>query len=115
MEKRWKMLEIKIELIRKKDNEKIIKQSKKTFNGIQKSYTTYHSYTFKKTEVRMHKEIYLGFAVIELSKLLTHETYYDKLQPYFGPDNLQLHYMDCDSFVLSITTQNTNNYMKNLE
>ena len=28
------------------------------------------------------------------------------LQPYFGQENLQLHYIDCDSFVLSIRTQN---------
>ena len=35
-----------------------------------------------------------------------YETYYDKLQQHFGRENLQLHYMDCDSFVLSIRTQN---------
>ena len=27
-----------------------------------------------------------------------YETHYDILQPYFGQENLQLHYMDCDSF-----------------
>ena len=30
----------------------------------------------------MDKPFYLGFAVLELSKLLMYETYYDKLQPY---------------------------------
>ena len=34
-----------------------------------------------------------------------YETHYDKLQPCFGQDKLQLHYMVCDSFVLSIETQ----------
>ena len=29
----------------------------------------------------MGKPIYLGFAVLELSKLHMYETYYDKLQP----------------------------------
>ena len=31
----------------------------------------------------MDKPVYLGFAVLELSKLLMYETYYDKLQPMF--------------------------------
>ena len=35
----------------------------------------------------MDKPIYLGFTVLELSKLLMYETYYDKLQPYFGQEN----------------------------
>ena len=69
----------------------------------------------KKNEVLMDKPIYLGFSVLELSKLLMYETYYDKLQPYFGQENLKLHYMDCDSFVLTIETQNINNDLKNLE
>ena len=47
----------------------------------------------------------LGFSVLELSKLLMYESYYDKLQPYFGQQNLQLHYMDTDSFVISINTK----------
>ena len=37
------------------------------------------------------------------------------LQPYFGQENLQLHYIDCDSFVLSFRTQNVINDLKNLE
>ena len=39
---------------------------------------------------------------------------YDKLQPYFGQENIKLHYMDCDSFVLSIETENKINNLKNL-
>ena len=53
----------------------------------------------------MDKPNYLGFAVLELGKILTYETYYDKLQPYFGRENLHLHYMDTDSFVLSVNTK----------
>ena len=51
-------------------------------------------YTFKTNEVLMDKPIYFGFSVLELSKLLMYETYYDKLQPYFGQKNLQCHYME---------------------
>ena len=104
---------IRVEFIREDDTDTIIKQqSKLTFNGIHKSYGKYDSYTFKQSEVLMEKPVYLGFIVLELSKLLTYETYYDKLQPYSGQENLKLHYMDCDSFVLSIETQNIINDLK---
>ena len=75
-------------------------------NGIHTSYyTNYDSYTSKQNEVVTDKPIYLGFPLLEVSKLLMYETYYDKLQPYFGQRNLQLHYMDTDSFVLSVDTK----------
>ena len=86
-----------------------------TFNGIHKSYNNCDSYTFKQNEVLMDKPIYLGFTLLELSKLLMYETYYDILQPYFGEKIIQCHYMDCDSFVLSIETENIINDLKNLE
>ena len=49
------------------------------------------------------KPIYLGFTVLELSKLLMYEFYYNKLQPYWK-QSIQLHYMDTDSFILSFDT-----------
>ena len=63
----------------------------------------------------MDKLIYLGFSVLALSKLLMYETYNDKLQPYFGLDNLQLQYMDTDSFVLSVKTKDIITDWQNLE
>ena len=72
---------IKIKLIKKVDADEIIKQQPKlTFNGIHKSYENCDSYIFKENEVKMDKPIYLGFAVLELSKLLMYETYHDILQ-----------------------------------
>ena len=59
-----------LELIKKGDIKKIIKQqSKLTFSGIQKSYENYDSYIFKKNEVVLDKAIYVGFAILEMSKL----------------------------------------------
>ena len=78
------------------------KLSKLTFNGIHKSYENYDSYTFKKNEVDMDKAIYVGFSILELSKLHLYETYYDTLQPYFGQKILQLHYIDTDGMILSM-------------
>ena len=107
---------LKIKFIKKDDYSEIIKQqSKLTFDGIHKSYENFDSYTFKQNEVLMDKPIYLGFAVLELSKLHMYETYYDKLQPYFRQENIQLHYIDTDAFVLSLKTQGIIKDLKNLE
>ena len=107
---------LKIKFIKKDDYREIIKQqSKLTFNGIHKSYENCYSYTFKQKEVLMDKPIYLGFSVLELSKLLMYETFYDKLQPYFGQENIQLHYMDTDSFILSVNTKDIIKDLKKLE
>ena len=107
---------LKIKFIKKDNYRKIIEyQSKLTFNGIHKSYENCHSYTFKQNEVLMDKPIYLGFTVLELSKLHMYETYYDKLQPYFGQENIQLHYMDTGSFVLSVNTKDIVKDLKKLE
>ena len=63
------------------------------------------SYTYKQNEVLMDKTFYLGFAILESTKLHTYETYYDKLQPYFGQEFLQLHYIDTDGKILSMNTK----------
>ena len=86
-----------------------------TSNGIHKSYENCDSYTHKQNEVLMDKPIYLGFSVLELRKLLMYETYYDKLQPYFAQENIQLHYMVTDSFVLSVNTKDIIKDLKNSE
>ena len=63
----------------------------------------------------MDKPIYLGFTVLQLSKLLMYETYYHKLQPYFVQEKIRLHYMDTDTFVLSVNTKDIIKDLKNLE
>ena len=107
---------LKIKSNKKDDQREIIKQqSELIFNGIHKSYENCDSYIFKQNEVLMDKPIYLGFSVSEMSKLLMYETYYDELQPYFRQENLQLHYMDTDSFVLSVNTKDIVKDFKKLE
>ena len=107
---------LKIKFVKKDDYRELIKQqSKLTFNGIHKSYENCDSYTHKQNEVLMDKPIYLGFTVLELSKSLMYETYYDILQPYFSQENIQLHYMDTDSFILSVNTKDVIKDLKNLE
>ena len=107
---------LEIKFIKKVDTDKIMKQQAKlTFNGIHKTYENCDSYTFKQNEVLMDKPNYSGFKVLEFSKLLMHETYYDKLQPYFGQENIHIFYMDTDSSVLSINTKDIIKDLKILE
>ena len=81
----------------------IKRQSKLSFKGINIHYYTFSLYKFDKEKTVFDKPIYLGFSVLELSKLLMYEFYYHKLQPYYNC-SVKLHYMDTDSFILSIKT-----------
>ena len=58
----------------------------------------------KKTEVKMNKPIYLGQAILDLSKTLMYEFWYDYIKPKYG-DKARLCYMDTDSFVMNIKTE----------
>ena len=107
---------LELELFKKDNVKKIInQQSKLTFDGIHKSYENCDSYTFKQNQVVMDKAIYVGFAILELSKLHMYETYYDTIQLYFGKENLQLQYIDTDGMILSMKTKDNIKDLKNLE
>ena len=58
----------------------------------------------KKTEVKMNKPMYLGQAVLDISKTLMYEFWYDYLKPKYG-DKVKLCYMDTDSFVIYVETE----------
>ena len=57
----------------------------------------------KKTKVKMNKPIYLGLSILEISKILMYEFWYDYMKPKCN-DNVRLCYMDTDSFVMHIKT-----------
>ena len=58
----------------------------------------------KKTEVKMNNPIYLGQAILDISKTLMYEFWYDYIKPKYG-DKARLCYMDTDSFVMHIKTE----------
>ena len=58
----------------------------------------------KRTKVKMNKPIYLRLPILEISKLLMHEFWYDYIKPKYG-DNVKLCYMDTDSFIMSIKAE----------
>ena len=107
---------IKVEFVKNTDEGKILKyQSRLDFDGIHKSYQDYDTYTFKANVVKMEKPIYQGFSILEVSRLLRYETYYDRLQKYFGVDSIQIHYQDTDAFVMSIRTTDIVNDLSKLQ
>ena len=57
----------------------------------------------KKTKVKMNKPIYLGLSILEISKTLMHEFWYDYMKAKYG-NNVKLCYMDTDSFIMHIKT-----------
>ena len=58
----------------------------------------------KKTEVKMNKPIYLGQSVLDVSKTLMFEFWYDYIVPKYG-DKVKLCYIDTDSFIMHIKTE----------
>ena len=57
-----------------------------------------------KTEIKMNKPVYLGQAILDLSKTLMYEFHYDYMRPKYG-SKVKLCYMDTDSFVYEIETK----------
>ena len=58
----------------------------------------------KKTKVKMNKPIYLGMSILDISKTLMYEFWYDYIKPKYQ-DKAKLCYMDTDSFVIHIKTE----------
>ena len=58
----------------------------------------------KKVEVKMNKSIYLAQAILDISKILMYEFWYDYIKPKYG-DKAKFCYTDTDSFVINIFTE----------
>ena len=58
----------------------------------------------EKVEVKMNKPIYLGPVILDISKTLMYEFWYDYIKPKYD-DKARLCYMDTDSFVMHTKTE----------
>ena len=58
----------------------------------------------KKTKSKMNKPIYLGMSILDISKTLMYEFWYDYIKPKYQ-DRAKLCYMDTDSFSIHIKTE----------
>ena len=57
-----------------------------------------------KLKVVMNKSVYLGQAILDLSKIFMYEFHYDYMKQKYNDKNLTLCYMDMDSLIYSIET-----------
>ena len=55
----------------------------------------------KKVKVKMNKPIYLGLSILEISKIIMYEFWYDYMKKKYG-DIVKLCYMDTDSLIMNI-------------
>ena len=97
--------------IRKHRNIKLVTTDKKRNKLVSES--NYHTINYisedlsiiemNKTKVKMNKPIYLGLSILDISKILMCEFWYDYIKPKYN-DNVKLCYMDTDSFIMNIKT-----------
>ena len=58
----------------------------------------------KKRRVKMNKPLYLGMSILDISKILMYEFWYNYIIPKYG-DKAKLCYTDTDSFIIYIKTE----------
>ena len=58
----------------------------------------------KKPKVKMNEPVYLGLSILEISKTLMYEFWYDCIKPKYQ-ENAKLCYMETDSLIINIKTE----------
>ena len=100
MENIRKHRDIKLVTTDKKRSKLVSERNYHTINLISEDLSIIE---IKKTKVKMNKPIYLGLSILEISKILMYEFWYDYMKPKYN-DDVKLCYMDTDSFVMHIKT-----------
>ena len=93
------------------NEEKIMKKSNPTFNNIT-SYKDYSQLEYTKKKIEYNSPVYVGGTILELSKLHLYDVFFNILQPSLK--DIQLHYMDTNSFVLSFSESYVDNELMDL-
>ena len=83
-----------------KINKLVIEPNYHTMNYISEDLSTIE---MNKMKVKINKPIYLGLSILDISKILMYEFWYDYIKLKYGND-VKLCYMDTDSFVMNIKT-----------
>ena len=100
-----------MENVRKNRDIKLVKiERKRNYLVLEANYHTTKFFTekllaigIKKTEIFMNKPVYLGISILQLSKILMYDFWYDYVKPKYG-EEAKLCCMDTDSFTVYIKT-----------
>ena len=103
LEKLWKMWE-------KIDIKPVTTETRRNYLVSEPNYHTRKFFTehllaveMKKTQILMNGPVYLGLSILDLSKTVMYEFWYDYLKPKYG-ENGKLCFMDTDSFIVHVKT-----------
>lgn len=86
--------------------------SKSSFHSVKKFSEHFYAFQMNQLSVYYNKPVYLGFSILEISKLKMYDFHYKYMKPKFN-EKVQLNYMDTDSFIYSIKTEDFYNDIKN--
>ena len=100
MENIRKHRDIKLVTTNKKRNKLVSEPNYHTINYISEDLSKIE---MNKIRVKMNKPIYLGLSILDISKILMYEFWYDYMKPKYG-NRVKLLYMDMDSFIMNIKT-----------
>ena len=100
MENIRKHRDIKLVTTDKKRNKLVSEPNYHTINYISEDLSIIE---MNKTKVKMNKSIYLVLPIVDISKILMYEFWYDYMKPKYG-NRVKLCYMDTDSFLMNIKT-----------
>ena len=100
MENIRKHRDIKLVTTNKKRNKLVSEPNYHIINYISEDLSIIE---MNKTKVKMNKPIYLGLSILDIRKILRYEFWYDYMKPKYN-DKIKLCYMDTDSFIMSIKT-----------
>ena len=101
MENVRKHRDIKLVTDRKVFNKLVMKPN---YNGSKKFGDDFFACVMKKSSTVMNKPIYIGQDILDISKTDMYKFHYDYIVPKYG-DNAKLCYMDTDSYVYHIKTE----------
>ena len=101
MENIRKHRDIKLVATDKKRNRLVSEPNYHTMNYISEDLSIIE---INKTRVKLDKPIYLGLSILDISKILMYEFWYDYMKPKYGND-VKLCYMDTDSLIMNIKTE----------
>ena len=72
----------------------------------QKIFSPFNGNRNEKTRVKMTKPLYLGMPILDISKILMYEFWYDYISPKYG-DSAKLCCRDTDSFIIYTKTKDS--------